>query len=48
MTRTIQHGIPRISATALDKSEQAKEKERRQVAQYKALEQDVVHRVSFT
>ena len=48
LTRTTQHGIPRTSATTLDKSEQAREKERKQIAQYKALEQDVVARVSPT
>ncbi len=42
----VQHGVPRVSgATALDKSEQAREKERRQIEQYKQLEKDVSDRV---
>lgn len=40
-----QHGIPRVSATAVDRSEQAKEKERKQIEQYKALERNVSDRV---
>jgi len=40
-----QHGIPRVSATVTDKSEQAKEKERKHIEQYKAHEQDVRDRV---
>ena len=43
----MQHGVPRVSgATAFDKSEKAKEKERRQIEQYKDLEKDVSERVS--
>lgn len=45
MLTVAQHGIPRVSGTSLDKSEQAKEKERRQIEQYKALESEVVKRV---
>ncbi|KAI7155745.1 hypothetical protein KC316_g11355, partial [Hortaea werneckii] len=40
------HGIPRVSATAADRSEQAKEKERKQIEQYKSLEKDVGDRVA--
>ncbi|KAK5116051.1 hypothetical protein LTR85_009333 [Meristemomyces frigidus] len=39
------HGIPRVSGTSVDRSEQAKEKERRQIEQYNALETDVVERI---
>ncbi|KAK1064169.1 Rab geranylgeranyltransferase [Friedmanniomyces endolithicus] len=39
------HGIPRVAATTLDKSEQARNKERKQIIQYQALERDVVDRV---
>ncbi|KAK5136875.1 hypothetical protein LTR08_001797 [Meristemomyces frigidus] len=41
------HGIPRVSATAtaLGRSEPAKEKERTQIAQYQALEHGVVDRI---
>ncbi|TKA36468.1 hypothetical protein B0A54_13469 [Friedmanniomyces endolithicus] len=39
------HGIPRVAATTLDKSEQARNKERKQITQYQALEKDVVDRV---
>ncbi|KAK0319713.1 Rab geranylgeranyltransferase [Friedmanniomyces endolithicus] len=38
------HGIPRVAATTLDKSEQARNKERKQIIQYQALERDVVDR----
>ncbi|KAI6829790.1 protein prenylyltransferase [Hortaea werneckii] len=40
------HGIPRVSATAADRSEQAKEKERKQIEQYKSLEKDVGDRIA--
>ncbi|KAH9826979.1 putative geranylgeranyl transferase type ii alpha subunit protein, partial [Teratosphaeria destructans] len=39
------HGIPRVSGTALDKSDAAKEKERNQIESYKTLEKDVVERI---
>ncbi|TKA70752.1 hypothetical protein B0A55_08833 [Friedmanniomyces simplex] len=39
------HGIPRVGAT-FDKSEQARDKEWKQIAQYQALEKDVVGRVN--
>jgi len=43
-----QHGIPRVAATTLDKSEQARHKERKQITQYQALEKDVVDRVGMS
>nr|POE65941.1 geranylgeranyl transferase type-2 subunit alpha [Quercus suber] len=43
---TKQHGIPRAAAAASrNNSEEAREKERKQIEQYKRLEQDVVARV---
>ena len=36
-----QHGVPRVSAAALDKSEAAREKERKHIEQYRALEKEV-------
>ncbi|EMC96651.1 hypothetical protein BAUCODRAFT_148226 [Baudoinia panamericana UAMH 10762] len=39
------HGIPRVSGASLDKSEQAKQKERKQIDQYKALESEVTDRI---
>ncbi|KAK5719833.1 Rab geranylgeranyltransferase [Elasticomyces elasticus] len=38
------HGIPRVGAT-FDKSEQARDKEKKQIEQYKTLEKSVVERV---
>ena len=42
-----QHGVPRVSAAALDKSEAAREKERKHIEQYRALEKEVGEKVSF-
>lgn len=39
-----QHGVPRVTG-APDKSEQAREKERKQIEQYKDLERSVVEKV---
>ncbi|KAF2724142.1 protein prenylyltransferase [Polychaeton citri CBS 116435] len=39
------HGVPRVSGAQVDKSEAAREKERKQIEQYRKLEQDVVQRV---
>ncbi|KAK4555520.1 Rab geranylgeranyltransferase [Recurvomyces mirabilis] len=39
------HGIPRVSGGTSDKSEQAREKEQKQIERYKALEKSVVERV---
>ncbi|OQO09231.1 hypothetical protein B0A48_06123 [Cryoendolithus antarcticus] len=40
------HGVPRVSGTATsDKSVAAKEKEQRQIAEYKGLEKDVIDRI---
>ena len=43
-----QHGVPRVSGAAVDKTEAAKEKERKQIERYLALEKDVRDRVWFT
>lgn len=40
-----QHGVPRVSAAALDKSEATKEKERKHIEQYRALEKEVGEKV---
>jgi len=45
LTENVQHGIPRVSGIARDKTVAAKEKERRQIEQYQALETDVRDRV---
>jgi len=45
-----QHGVPRVSG-AVDKSEAAKDKERKQIEQYRTLEGEVAEKVrgsSFT
>ena len=43
----MQHGVPRVSGVAQGgKSEQAREKERKQIEAYKQLESDVRTRVS--
>ncbi len=41
----LQHGVPRVSGIARDKTAAAKEKERRQIEQYQALETEVRQRV---
>lgn len=41
----VQHGVPRISSAAVDKSEAAKEKERKQIEQYRSLEKEVAEKV---
>lgn len=45
LTENVQHGIPRVSGIARDKTAAAKEKERRQIEQYQALETNVRDRV---
>jgi geranylgeranyl transferase type-2 subunit alpha len=40
-----QHGVPRVSAATVDKSEAAREKERKHIEQYRALERDVSEKV---
>jgi geranylgeranyl transferase type-2 subunit alpha len=40
-----QHGVPRVSAATVDKSEAAREKERKHIEQYRALEKDVSDKV---
>jgi geranylgeranyl transferase type-2 subunit alpha len=40
-----QHGVPRVSAATVDKSEAAREKERKHIEQYRALEKDVSEKV---
>jgi len=40
-----QHGVPRVSGGAVDKSEAAREKERKQIEQYKSLESEVAEKV---
>lgn len=40
-----QHGVPRVSAAAVDKSEATKEKERKQIEQYRSLEKEVAEKV---
>jgi geranylgeranyl transferase type-2 subunit alpha len=45
----VQHGVPRVSGVARGgKSDQAKEKERKQIESYKQLESDVRSKVSRT
>ncbi|KXL43355.1 hypothetical protein M433DRAFT_110997 [Acidomyces richmondensis BFW] len=41
----LQHGVPRVSGIARDKTAAAKEKERRQIEQYQALETEVRQRI---
>lgn len=43
-----QHGVPRVSSAAIDKSEAAKDKERKQIEQYRALEKKVAEKVCET
>lgn len=40
-----QHGVPRVSSAAVDKSEAAKDKERKQIEQYRSLEKEVADKV---
>lgn len=40
-----QHGVPRVSAAAVDKSEATREKERKQIEQYRSLEKEVAEKV---
>jgi len=42
---TAQHGVPRVSAAAVDKSEATREKERKQIEQYRSLEKEVAEKV---
>lgn len=39
-----QHGVPRVSGV-VDKSEAAREKERKQIEQYRSLEKEVAEKV---
>jgi geranylgeranyl transferase type-2 subunit alpha len=39
-----QHGVPRVSGV-VDKSEAAREKERKQIEQYRSLESEVAEKV---
>lgn len=41
-----QHGMPRVAAASQDRSEQARERETKQIQQYQQLEADVLAKVS--
>lgn len=43
-----QHGVPRVSAAAVDKSEATRDKERKQIEQYRSLEKEVAEKVCAT